>query len=109
MLKISDFDISTDSPETHQVHRIGSDIYANAISLSDGDTIDNFEEVTVDEAELARSTADAQADRARKISQAIRARYSIDDELAILRQRDAKPEEFAEYNAFDESIKSIIQ
>ncbi len=29
-----------------------------------------------------------------------------DDELAILRQRDIKPEEFAEYNAFVEQIKA---
>lgn len=36
----------------------------------------------------------------------IRAVYSIDDELAILRQRDTKPEEFAEYNAFVERIKA---
>ena len=36
----------------------------------------------------------------------IRAVYSIDDELAILRQRDTKPEEFAEYNAFVEQIKA---
>lgn len=35
----------------------------------------------------------------------IRERYSVDDELAILRQRDSKPEEFAEYNAFVEKIK----
>ena len=35
----------------------------------------------------------------------IREVYSIDDELAILRQRDTKPEEFAEYNAFVEQIK----
>ena len=35
----------------------------------------------------------------------IREVYSIDDELAILRQRDTKPEEFAEYNAFVERIK----
>lgn len=35
----------------------------------------------------------------------IRAVYSIDDELAILRQRDTKPEEFAEYNAYVEQIK----
>ena len=35
----------------------------------------------------------------------IRAVYSVDDELAILRQRDTKPEEFAEYNAFVEKIK----
>ena len=36
----------------------------------------------------------------------IRERYSIDDELAILRQRDTKPEEFAEYNAFVENVKA---
>lgn len=35
----------------------------------------------------------------------IREVYSIDDEIAILRQRDTKPEEFAEYNAFVEQIK----
>ena len=36
----------------------------------------------------------------------IREVYSIDDELAILRQRDTKPEEFAEYDAFVERIKA---
>ena len=36
----------------------------------------------------------------------IREKYSVDDELAILRQRDTKPEEFAEYNAFVEQIKT---
>ena len=36
----------------------------------------------------------------------IRKVYSVDDELAILRQRDTKPEEFAEYNAFVEKIKA---
>ena len=35
----------------------------------------------------------------------IREKYSVDDELAILRQRDTKPEEFAEYNEFVERIK----
>ena len=35
----------------------------------------------------------------------IRERYSIDDELAILRQRDSKPDEFAAYNEFVERIK----
>lgn len=36
----------------------------------------------------------------------IREVYSIDDELAILRQRDKKTEEFAEYNAFVEKVKA---
>lgn len=36
----------------------------------------------------------------------IRAVYSVDDEIAILRQRDTKPEEFDAYNAFVEQIKA---
>lgn len=41
-----------------------------------------------------------------RIVNRIRAVYSVDDELAILRQRDTKPQEFAEYNAFVENIKA---
>lgn len=40
-----------------------------------------------------------------RVVQLIRARYTMDDELAILRQRDSKPEEFAEYNAYCEECK----
>lgn len=36
----------------------------------------------------------------------IRERYSVNDELAILRQRDTKPEEFEEYNSFVEKVKA---
>lgn len=36
----------------------------------------------------------------------IRERYSVDDELAILRQRDTKPDEFNTYNDFVEKIKA---
>ena len=36
----------------------------------------------------------------------IRTRYSMSAELAILRQRDTKPEEFAEYNTFCEQCKA---
>ncbi len=36
----------------------------------------------------------------------IREVYSVDDELAILRQRDTKPEEFEKYNSFVEQIKT---
>ena len=36
----------------------------------------------------------------------IRTIYSVDDELAILRQRDTKPDEFAEYNRVVEAIKA---
>ena len=36
----------------------------------------------------------------------IRTKYSVSAELAILRQRDTKPEEFAEYNTFCEQCKA---
>lgn len=36
----------------------------------------------------------------------IRTKYSVSAELALLRQRDTKPEEFAEYNAFCELCKA---
>ena len=36
----------------------------------------------------------------------IRTKYSVSAELAILRQRDTKPEEFAEYNAYCEQCKA---
>ena len=35
----------------------------------------------------------------------IRERYSVDDEIAILRQKDTKFEEWIEYNTFVENIK----
>ena len=36
----------------------------------------------------------------------IREVYSVDDELAILRQRETKPDEFIKYNEFVERIKA---
>ena len=39
----------------------------------------------------------------------IRQRYSVNQELAILRQRDTKPNEFAEYNAFVEQCKAEVK
>ena len=40
-----------------------------------------------------------------RIVNRIREKYSVDDELAILRQRESKPDEFAAYNDFVEGIK----
>ena len=39
----------------------------------------------------------------------IRKRYSVSAELAILRQRDVKPEEFKAYNDYVEACKSLIK
>lgn len=42
----------------------------------------------------------------KRVVNRIREIYSVDDELAILRQRDTKPEEFAAYNSIVERIKA---
>lgn len=39
----------------------------------------------------------------------IRKRYSLNQELAILRQRDSKPEEFAVYNTYVEECKAAAK
>jgi hypothetical protein len=44
-----------------------------------------------------------------EIIKRIRQKYSINQELAILRQRDTKPTEFEEYNAFVENCKAAVK
>lgn len=44
-----------------------------------------------------------------RVVQLIRERYDLDSELALLRQRDTKPEEFAEYNDYCEECKRIAK
>lgn len=39
----------------------------------------------------------------------VRERYSLSQELAILRQRDIKPKEFEEYFAFCEGCKKTVK
>ena len=47
--------------------------------------------------------------RNQKISALIREKYSLDEELAIQRQRDTKPEEFQEYFEYCEFCKKQIK
>lgn len=44
-----------------------------------------------------------------EIIRRIRKRYTVNQELAILRQRDSKPEEYAAYNAFAEACKAEVK
>ena len=46
--------------------------------------------------------------RDKEIALVIDAKYSIDDQIALLRQKDTKPEEWAAFNAFCESVKAKI-
>ena len=44
-----------------------------------------------------------------EVEKRIRLRYTVSRELAILRQRDTKPDEFAEYNAYAELCKREVK
>lgn len=46
---------------------------------------------------------------AAQVAAIIRAKYSTDAELALQRQRDAKPEEFEAYYAFCEAVKKATR
>lgn len=62
------------------------------------------------EKNMAHMTADdIKALKSREIEKLIRLRYSMSDELAILRQRDEKPEEFAAYHEYAEECKKIVK
>lgn len=53
-------------------------------------------------------TIDTERIKDLRIQRMIRTRYSFNAELAILRQRDTKPEEFNTYFAFCEDCKSKV-
>lgn len=62
------------------------------------------------EANIAKTEARKEAEAyGNSVEKLIREKYSLNDELAILRQRDTKPEEFAEYNAFVEECKAKVK
>ncbi len=65
----------------------------------------NVREMTLEEISAATESVQ-NLPFAQRVVNRIREIYSVDDELAILRQRDTKPEEFDEYNATVEQIKA---
>ena len=58
------------------------------------------------EKRLSRLNGTVERDYMDYVDRLIRRKYSVSAELAILRQRDSKPEEFAEYNAYAEECKA---
>lgn len=57
----------------------------------------------------ARKQVLADEEYENKIVSLIRQKYNVNQELAILRQRDAKPQEFAEYNEYVEQCKEQVK
>ncbi len=57
----------------------------------------------------ARKLKQKQAVYEEKIVAKIRQKYSVNQELALLRQLSTKPEEFAEYSAYVENCKAEVK
>lgn len=62
--------------------------------------------MTKTEIELAKRNGTIDEIYGQYVSELIRERYSLNQELALHRQRDTKPQEFAEYSAFAEDCKA---
>lgn len=94
----------------HVIRKIGNsnptDVRRRRVSA---DELDQWEEITVEEAERAKRLAENEAHYRSIVSARIRSRYDLDAELAILRQRDSKPEEFAAYSAYAEECKAAVK
>ena len=58
---------------------------------------------------MANKLGTLNQERADEINRRIRLKYTMSDELAILRQRDIKPLEFEEYNQYVERVKSDVK
>nr|DAE98689.1 MAG TPA: hypothetical protein [Caudoviricetes sp.] len=81
------------------VHRLGTDVYAKVAIMMPTDTETDFEEVEERDGYAPSGYED-------EVVRLVRQRYDVEAELAILRQRDEKPDEFAEYYAFVEGCKT---
>ena len=105
-LRINGFvEISCD--EAHIIRRKGSDdTTENRRTTVPSGTESQWEEVALADVTAAKEAKEQEEAYENDVEARIRARYSVSQELAILRQRDSKPEEFAEYNAYAEECKA---
>lgn len=87
------------STEEKCVHIIGTDNYFKR-GLAIGLSVEQCEEV--DEIPNIRN----EEDYGNQVNNLIRRRYSLSEELAILRQKDEKPDEYRAYFAFCEECKA---
>lgn len=96
-----------DTDAAHILHRKGSADFPEIrhTHVADAD-LPAWEEIALAEAEAVKQAREAEAAYKARVVALIRVRYDADDETAILRQRDSKPEEFTEYNAFVEECKA---
>lgn len=106
--RFSDVEITAE-PYNYQIAILPDDIDKDKIIYTDFDIIDGkyiFNDSRYNNRITAEKETVKNLEYKTTIDKLIRQRYSISDEIAILRQRDSKPEEYAEYNAYCEECKA---
>lgn len=106
--RFSDAEITAE-PYNYQIAIVPDDIDITDITFADFDNIDGkfiFNVSTYSLRIAAKKEQTKRIEYKAQIDKLIREKYSINDEIAILRQRDSKPEEYAEYNAYCEQCKA---
>lgn len=96
MLVIKNNQIYSDSDK--YVLRIDSNSCFKRGYLLKNDTLDMFKEVD--------SIPKDEEEYKQKVRELIAEKYAMEDEIAFIRQKDTKPDEYAEYNSFVESCKA---
>ena len=100
MIKITETEVfSTDGK---YVHRLNTNNYFKRATKLPNDTEELFEEAD----SIPEPTG---LDYKEKVVEKVRKRYTVDDELAILRQRDTKPEEYQAYYDYVEAVKAEVK
>lgn len=99
MIQVTGKEVYSDSDKF--VHRLGTESYFKRSTLLPGDMVEKFEEVD--------AIPDQSINYNEEVNSMIRQRYSLSEELAILRQRDTKSEEFAVYNEYAEECKAKVK
>lgn len=109
--RFSDEDIISE-PYNYQIAIVPDDIDITDIVYADFDDIDGkfiFNATKYDARIVAEKEKTKRIEYKLQIDKLIREKYSINDEIAILRQRDTKTIEYEEYFDFVENIKQNVK
>jgi hypothetical protein len=67
------------------------------------------DEIEILEYEIIYVDVNNPLDKSELIRSLVSQKYQVEDEIAILRQKDEKPEEYEEYNTYVENCKKLVK
>lgn len=99
MIVLTDKEVYSDAGKW--VHRLGTRSYFRRCGRLPGDTVDMFEE-----ADAIPETLDREHEYEERVNSLVRERYTLSQELSLLRQKDSKSGEYRAYYEYAEGCKS---